>query len=282
MLENRIPSKSLFTAVLAAAVLVGCSESSVAPSRLLQNTPLFALGGTTTSAVETGVLKICKTGNAGGTFAVTRTLVGADVLGTIQNPITVANGECRIAALDNSGSGIAELVTVTENAAANTVETVTGCTDGAVTFSPCINLEVNVVTYNNVFTPPRVTALFVIGDVEAHGIGDNVNFWGAQWWKNNEMSGFVSHGVASFKGYATSSDNVCGGTWVSLPGNSSDPPDVIPDDVAIIVTSTVLKVGPNISGDIRQIVIVKQDGGYEGNPGHPGNGPVTSIVCTAP
>jgi hypothetical protein len=130
--------------------------------------------------------------------------------------------------------------------------------------------------------PPRPVALFVIGDVEAHAIGDNVNFWGAQWWKNNDMSGFVSNGVASFKGYATSSDNVCGGTWVSLPGNSSNPPDEIGADVAIIVTSTVLKVGPNISGNIKQIVIVHQDGGYGPNPGHAGNGPVTSILCTAP
>jgi hypothetical protein len=128
--------------------------------------------------------------------------------------------------------------------------------------------------------PPHAVALFVIGDVEAHNIGANVNFWGAQWWKNNTMSGVVSPGVASFKGYATTSDNVCGGTWQSLPGNSSNPPDAIPADVAIIVTSKVIKNGPNISGDIKQIVMVHQDGGYGPNPGHAGNGPVISIVCT--
>jgi hypothetical protein len=137
------------------------------------------------------------------------------------------------------------------------------------------------VTYTP-FTPPPQVALFVIGDVEAHALGDNVNFWGAQWWKNNDMSGFVANGVASFKGYADLSDNVCGGTWTSRPGNSSNPPATIGTDVAIIVTSTVNKAGPNISGDIRQIVIVHQDGGYGPNPGHRGNGPVTSIVCTAP
>ena len=130
--------------------------------------------------------------------------------------------------------------------------------------------------------PIRVTALFVIGDVEDHAVGDNVNFWGAQWWKNNFMSGQVDNGVARFKGYAVQSDGVCGGTWTSLPGNSSNPPDEIPDDVAIIVTTKVLKNGPNISGDIKQIVIVHQDGGYGPNPGHAGNGPVTSVFCTAP
>lgn len=129
---------------------------------------------------------------------------------------------------------------------------------------------------------PVNIALFVIGDVEPHAIGNVVNFWGAQWWKNNFMSGFVSKGVASFKGYASSSDNVCGGTWTSRPGNSSVPPATIPDDVAIIVTSTVLKDGPNISGNIKQILIVHHDGNYGPAPGHRGSGPVTSIICTQP
>ena len=127
--------------------------------------------------------------------------------------------------------------------------------------------------------PPHPVALFVIGDAEAHNIGSSVNFWGSQWWKNNKMSGVVSSGVASFKGYATMSDNACGGTWQSLPGNSSNPPDMIASDVAIIVTSQVIKSGSNISGDIKQIVMVHQDGGYGPNPGHAGNGRVTSIVC---
>jgi hypothetical protein len=121
--------------------------------------------------------------------------------------------------------------------------------------------------------------LFVIGDVEPHGIGDVVNFWGAQWWKNNDMSGFVSNGVASFKGFATQADNFCGGTWQSRPGNSSNPPATIPDFVAIIVTDTVVKNGPNISGNIKEIVIVQHDGNYGPNPGHRGGGPVTTIVC---
>jgi hypothetical protein len=120
---------------------------------------------------------------------------------------------------------------------------------------------------------------FVIGDVEAHDIGDVVNFWGSQWWMHNGMSGIVSNGVAAFKGYAPTADNFCGGSWSSLPGNSSNPPAVIPENVAIIVTSTVLKNGPAISGDIAQILIVHQDGGYGPNPGHQGNGTVVSVAC---
>lgn len=137
--------------------------------------------------------------------------------------------------------------------------------------------------YDVSYTPaPPVTLIpmFVIGDVEPHAVGDNVNFWGAQWWKNNFMSGVVSNGVASFKGYATEADLVCGGTWVSRPGNSSNPPDVIDSRIAVIVTTKVLKQGPNISGDIQQIVLVDQDGGYGPNPGHAGNGKVASVSCT--
>jgi hypothetical protein len=127
------------------------------------------------------------------------------------------------------------------------------------------------------FTP--ATPLFVIGDVEAHGVGDVVNFWGAQWWKNNQMSGQTDPGYESFKGYASSADNHCGGVWSTEPGNSSNPPETIPANFVIIVTSKVLKNGSTLSGDIKQIVVVHQDGNYQDNPGHPGGGTVTSIFC---
>jgi hypothetical protein len=127
-------------------------------------------------------------------------------------------------------------------------------------------------------TPPPM-AVFVIGDAEATDIGTTVNFWGAQWWKNNQMSDVVSHGVASFKGYATTADNVCGGTWQSRPGNSYDPPATLDADIAVIVTSTVIKDGAAIHGDIKRILLVHQDGGYGPNPGHSGNGVVTGVVC---
>jgi hypothetical protein len=130
--------------------------------------------------------------------------------------------------------------------------------------------------------PPLPIPLFVIGDQEAHGIGATVNFWGAQWWKNNQMSGITSNGYESFKGYASSADNFCGGVWSTQPGNSSDPPATIPANVAIIVTTKVVKNGNTISGDIKQIVIVHQDGNYDDNPGHAGGGTVTQILCTRP
>ncbi len=129
------------------------------------------------------------------------------------------------------------------------------------------------------FTPPIPIPLFVIGDKEAHGIGASVNFWGAQWWKNNQMTGQVDKGYESFKGYASSAQNICGGVWSTQPGNSSDPPATIPENIAIIVTSKVLKNGNDISGNIVQILLVHQDGNYGPAPGHEGNGTVVSVLC---
>ncbi len=127
--------------------------------------------------------------------------------------------------------------------------------------------------------PPPPLAVFVIGDLQAHALGANIYFWGAQWWKNNPMSGSVANGVASFKGYATSSDNVCGGGWASRPGNSSNPPDVLGPQVLIVVTTTVGKSGPNISGTIKEILLVNRDGGYAPNPGHEETGVVAKLLC---
>ena len=86
--------------------------------------------------------------------------------------------------------------------------------------------------------------------------------------------------MASFKGFATRAELLCGGAWESRPGNSPPPPAVIAADIAVVVTSTVVKDGPNLRGDIKQIVVVHQDGNYDANPGHAGNGRVVSIVCT--
>ncbi len=146
---------------------------------------------------------------------------------------------------------------------------------------------------------------FVIGDCEwaqwkpksAPGAGENnlrelddeVNFWGAQWWKNNCMSLFVSNGYPAFKGFATNvittgNNNDCG-SWQARPGNSGHPPATLPDVIDIIVTDNVVKNGPNISGHIKQIVRVDRtqsaNDNYAGNPGHQGWGRITNLVCGA-
>jgi hypothetical protein len=93
------------------------------------------------------------------------------------------------------------------------------------------------------------------------------------------MSGDVSHGVAgSNKGFAVTA-GTCGDTWTSRVGNSPPPPATIPTSFNIIVTSSITKNGPNLTGNIVQILTITQDGGYGPNPGHAGNGVVTAVVC---
>jgi hypothetical protein len=125
-------------------------------------------------------------------------------------------------------------------------------------------------------TPATCTGLFVIGDRDAV-VGQHVTFWGAQWWKKNHLSGGTA--PASFKGFANCANPPCGGTWISDPGNSSHPPDTVPADMTVIVSSLITKSGPIESGNIPMMVTIHTDPGYQPNPGHEGTGTVTAVVC---
>jgi len=86
----------------------------------------------------------------------------------------------------------------------------------------------------------------------------------------------------SFKGFANStSPNPidCGGTWTTSPGNSSNPPDSLPQFITVIAASSITKNGSEISGNTAMLVVVETDPGYEPNPGHPGTGTVVSVSC---
>jgi hypothetical protein len=122
---------------------------------------------------------------------------------------------------------------------------------------------------------------FVVGDKTATG---SVYFWGSQWWKKNVLSAGDAQAVdpGAFKGYAAVPSNPqCGGTWSTLPGNSTPPPNgPLPAYMAVIVTSQNHKApGKIVTGNIVHIVIVKTDAGYAGNPGHDGTGTVVATIC---
>jgi hypothetical protein len=119
---------------------------------------------------------------------------------------------------------------------------------------------------------------FVIGDKNS-AIGTHVLFWGAQWAKENSLSGGAAS--PSFKGFAKNpAQPSCGTSWTSRPGNSSRPPSgPLPADMGVIVSSTITKSGSKISGDTAHIVVVKTDPGYQPNPGHPGTGTVEAQFC---
>lgn len=117
---------------------------------------------------------------------------------------------------------------------------------------------------------------FVISDQSAV-YGSQVTFWGAQWWQDNPLSTGLA--PASFKGYADTATATCGQNWTTDPGNSSDPPPSLSGIVPMVVSSTITKSGPVISGDTTEVVLVQVDPGYAGDPGHPGTGTVVGVLC---
>jgi hypothetical protein len=117
--------------------------------------------------------------------------------------------------------------------------------------------------------------LFVVGDLSA-APGAHVQFWGAQWAKENRLSG--GSAPAAFKGFAENVDlSSCDG-WSTDPGNSAPPPASIASDITVIVAGAIDKSGPVISGDVVRLARVHVDAGYAGNPGHEGEGVVTEIM----
>jgi hypothetical protein len=121
---------------------------------------------------------------------------------------------------------------------------------------------------------------FVIAD-RAAVMNGHVEFWGAQWAKNNHPS----RGAApnAFKGYAdttTTTPPACGHSWTARAGNSLKPPaGPLPTDMVVIVSSKVTQKGSTISGNILHLVVVKVNPGYAPNPGHAGTGKVEGVVC---
>jgi hypothetical protein len=127
---------------------------------------------------------------------------------------------------------------------------------------------------------PSSTPVFVIGDGNA-AMSSHVMFWGAQWAKNNSLSG--GDAPSAFKGLALSVDaQNC--QFVTGPGNSVDGPDILPPgDVLVLVASSIAKSGSTITGTFTGMVIVQPDPGYASDPGHAGTGTVVgvSLPCSS-
>lgn len=120
---------------------------------------------------------------------------------------------------------------------------------------------------------------FVIGDKNV-GIGKMVTFWGAQWAKQNSLTGGAA--PSAFKGIANRSSTTpasCGASWFTDPGNSSNPPAFIPAYMAVMVADSITKNGSVISGNTSKIVIVGTSGNYQPNPGHAGTGTIIGVLC---
>jgi hypothetical protein len=108
---------------------------------------------------------------------------------------------------------------------------------------------------------------FVIGDQSAV-VGSSVTFWGAQWWKDDFLSGGLDTATPQ-----------CGEVWTTRPGNSSSAPATLSDVIPVVVSSHIEQNGDVISGDTVEVALVQVDPGYEADPGHPGTGTVIGIAC---
>jgi hypothetical protein len=120
---------------------------------------------------------------------------------------------------------------------------------------------------------------FVIGDNNSRN-GTPVEFWGAQRWKLNSLTG--GDAPAAFKGFALNPPTPsCGNAWSTDPGNSAPPPPgPLPSFMAVIVSSSITKApGKTIYGDTPHIVVVQTNPGYDANSGHEGTGTVIAQLC---
>jgi DNA/RNA endonuclease G (NUC1) len=121
---------------------------------------------------------------------------------------------------------------------------------------------------------------FVIGDRVNLTGGATVYFWGSQWSQNNPMSG--SSAPSAFKGFEDSASSpTCGGTWATTPGNSTTPPSTLPQYMAVIVSSAIQQNGTVLTGDIKQIAIIRTNAGYGPSPGHAGTGQIVAVICVS-
>jgi hypothetical protein len=47
----------------------------------------------------------------------------------------------------------------------------------------------------------------------------------------------------------------------------------------VIVSSSITKAGPTISGNTPEVVVIKTNPGYAPDPGHAGTGSVVTEIC---
>jgi hypothetical protein len=123
---------------------------------------------------------------------------------------------------------------------------------------------------------------FAVGDQTVGPIsgaaGKSVYFWGSMWAGKNSLSGGAP--PSAFKGFADSlAGPACGVDWITSPGDSGLPPAAVPSYLAVIVSSSVTKVGTSISGNDVHVVIVKTNPGYGPQPGTPGTGTIVGVLC---
>jgi len=159
------------------AFLAACSDSPVSPSAKVPSTPSLAVGDAATSTPVPGKLIVCKAGNIGGDFTVTRTS-GSGAFD--DNGLHLEPGQCVVVAEDNSPQGFGSVFRVHEVAAANVTYVVSGQAieigfPPTALVGPTDNQDFFInsihgirVTYTNTFTPPVSGCTFTQGYYKNH------------------------------------------------------------------------------------------------------------------
>ena len=139
------------------------------------------VGDFTNNTPELGVLKVCKTGNAGGEFTLARTQFGTPLGNYIFNHLpsfSLDLNVCRVVAVDNGGDGLWSILTLTETSiglvsvsgqridvfpagTTNTVISALNFTNGD---SHAVNsFHGAVITFENFVAPPQVCDFITFG-----------------------------------------------------------------------------------------------------------------------
>ena len=155
------------------ALVVACDSSPTEPTSALQQTARIAnttetiipgsIGDLTTSTPEGGLVKVCKLGNASGTFAVTTSPINGGATSAPNTP-TVAPNSCVIVAISQDYGPLGQWVTVSETSAglqgitAATVNSSTGVYS-TLTFANGDSVPSNryhgaTITFTNYIAPP--------------------------------------------------------------------------------------------------------------------------------
>lgn len=160
---------------LGMALFAACSDSPVAPvaAKVTPAVPSFAVGDAVSQTPVPGRLIVCKAGNIGGDFTVTRS-AGSGLFD--DNGLHLDQGQCVVVAEDFSPQGSGSVFRVHEISAPNVTFVVTGAAielgfpQTILVPPPSDNQEFFInsihgirLTYTNTFTPPTTGCTFTKG-----------------------------------------------------------------------------------------------------------------------
>jgi hypothetical protein len=140
---------------------------------------------------------------------------------------------------------------------------------GSVVYLPAVAHQAGVFVY-------RATT-FVIwgGNPEGIAAGQRYQFWGSEWY--TQVTGGDYTAAESFKGFASTT---VGATWIAGGGNSTHPPEALPQYIGVIVATSATGQRSSIVGNIAGRVVLRVDDltSYGPAPGQPGFGTMQAIV----